>query len=148
MFGNSQSNILSIDSNNKIEKYQCYNCNKSFSNKYSVSRHLKNNICKMDNSNLKLSVQDIQELIKENRMMKNEIDFVKEENKVIKEELEKAQDKLLYYENNLSNYQSSGNNTNCFNNINTMNVNNIHNLNIYFEDAIPIKTAVNYLKTE
>lgn len=146
MFEDSQSNILSTNSN-KNKKYQCYNCNKTFSNKYSVSRHL-NNTCKINNRNLKLSIEDIQEIIKENRMMKDEIDFVKEENKVVKKELIRLQDKLLFCENNILNSSSSNNNTSCFNNINTMNMNNIHNLNIYFGDAIPIKSAVNYMNLE
>jgi len=152
MSGNSQTSILSMDSTNKIKKAQCHNCNKGFSNKYNVSRHLQNNTCNVDDINIKLSIHDIQEIIKENRMMKDEIEFVKEENKVVKQELSKAYDKILYYKNNILSYSSSNNNnnnnTNSFNNINTMNMNNIHNLNIYFDGVIPVKSAVSYMKLE
>ena len=65
-----------MDSENKL---RCLKCNKSFSNKQNLNRHIKTNICTDKNEIVNLSSQSSDELKKENDDLKLELEQLKED---------------------------------------------------------------------
>jgi len=125
--------------------YTCEYCNKKFTTNSNMNRHINKKRCK--NYNNSLNNQSINILI-------NKVDEMVDENKEIKDELNKAIEKISYYENNqvISNSINTSltnhtiNNTinnisgDYYNSIDTVNMNNINNLNMYFSNVIPMET--------
>ena len=126
-------------------EYVCEYCNKKFTTNSNMNRHINKNRCKNYNDNL--NNQSINILI-------NKVDEMFDENKEIKDELSKAIEKISDYENkqlvsnsiNTSLTNHTINNTinnisgDFYNSIDTMNMNNINNLNMYFPNVIPMET--------
>jgi len=98
--------------------YICKYCNKKFTTNSNMNRHINKKRCKIQNE--------------ENLSMKKEI-------LEIKTELDKAINKISDYKNKMVIANNNSNN-NYYNNIDTMNMNNINNLNVNFGNVIPMET--------
>ena len=140
-----ESKRIRKDLTTRTMEYVCEYCNKKFTTNSNMNRHINKNRCKNFNNNL--NDQSINILI-------SKVDEMVDENKEIKDELSKAIEKISYYENkqlvsnsiNTSLTHNTINNTinnisgDFYNSIDTVHMNNINNLNMYFSNVIPMET--------